>query len=256
MYPTLISFGSVSISTFSVMVLIAFLAGYYVAEKTIIKRGEDRNLADILLIASVIGGLGGAKLLFLIQNATFAEFIGDPYRYLSSGYTFLGGLVGAILMIYLVSLYKKISIWHLTDISAPALILAYGIGRIGCFLVGDDYGVPSGLPWAVSFPDGAPPTIQNVHPTQLYDTIFMTIFFIILWKLKDRDNPAGWLTSVTLIVLGTERFFIEFIRETTPSFINGLSQAQLISLALIFVGILKLLSISVSGKSGKDMVIN
>lgn len=244
MYPTLIKFGSVSISSFSVMVLIAFLVAYYLCEKDLIRRGEDRNIADLLLIASVVGGLGGAKLLFLYQNATFTEVIQNPLRYISSGYTFLGGFIGAILMIYLVSVYKKVSLWHLTDVSAAPLILAYGIGRIGCFLVGDDYGVPTSLPWGLSFPNGAPPTIQKVHPTQLYDSICMFVIFYFLWKLKDKENPTGWLTSVTFIVLGIQRFLMEFIRSTTSSFIEGLSQAQLISLALIFIGIIKMVIIS------------
>ena len=71
----------------------------------------------------------------------------------------------------------------------------------------------------------------------------MFIFFFILWKIKDRKNPVGWLTSITIIVLGAERFLVEFIRNTTPSFIEGLSQAQLISLVLVFVGIFKLIYI-------------
>ena len=118
MYPTLVKFGSVSVSSFSVMVLIGFLVAYYFCEKDLVKKGEDRTLADLLLIGSVIGGLGGAKLLFLFQNATFSEVVGEPLRYLSSGYTFLGGLLGAILMIYLISLYKKMSIWRLADLSS------------------------------------------------------------------------------------------------------------------------------------------
>ncbi|MGI9554140.1 MAG: prolipoprotein diacylglyceryl transferase [Thermodesulfobacteriota bacterium] len=249
MYPTLIKFGSVSVSSFSVMVLIAFLAAYYLCEKDLIKRGEDRNIADLLLIASVIGGLGGAKLLFLYQNATISEVIQDPMRYMSSGYTFLGGLIGATVMIYVVSVYKKVSFFHLTDLASAPLIFAYGIGRIGCLLVGDDYGVPTNLPWAVSFPNGAPPTIENVHPTQVYDTICMLIIFYFLWKLKDKGHPTGWLTSVTFIVLGAQRFLVEFLRSTTPSFINGLSQAQLISLVLIFLGIIIMVVSSSKKKS-------
>ena len=243
MYPTIVKFGSVSISSFSVMVLISFFAAYFLAERILIKKGEDGQLADVLMIGSIIGGLGGAKLLFIIQNASFSEVIIDPMRYLSSGYTFLGGLIGALICIYIISIYKKIRFWHLTDICAAPLIFAYALGRIGCFLVGDDYGVPSDLPWAVAFPNGAPPTIQEVHPTQIYDSIFMFIFFIVLWKLKDQKRPDGWLTSITIIVLGAERFLIEFIRNTTPSFIEGLSQAQLISLALVFIGIFQLIYI-------------
>ena len=244
MYPTLVKFGSISISSFSVMVLISFFAAYFIAERILIKKGEDPQLADVLMIGSIIGGLGGAKILFIIQNATISEVVNDPMRYLSSGYTFLGGFIGALICIYLISLYKKISFWHLTDICAAPLIIAYAIGRIGCFLVGDDYGVPSDLPWAVAFPNGAPPTIIEVHPTQIYDSIFMFFFFLVLWKLKELDRPNGWLTSIVLIGLGGQRFLIEFIRNTSPSFIEGFSQAQLISMVLVFIGIFKLVYIN------------
>lgn len=226
------------------MVLIAFLVAYYLEEKEVVRKGGDRVLADLILIASVIGGLGGAKLLFLYQNSTISQVLEDPLRYLSSGYTFLGGLLGSIILIYLVSIYKKVSFWFLTDSTAPALVLAYGIGRIGCLLVGDDYGTTTDLPWALSFPNGAPPTIQKVHPTQIYDTLSMIILFIFLWKIRKKNVSLGWLSSITLICLGIQRFLIEFIRNTTPSFIEGLSQAQLISLVIIMVSLVKLVQIS------------
>jgi len=130
-----------------------------------------------------------------------------------------------------------------TDSLAPGLILAYGIGRIGCFLVGDDYGTPSDLPWAIAFPKGAPPTTERVHPTQIYDTLLMIGLFFLLWKIRKKNLPDGWLSAVMFILLGVERFLIEFIRTTTPSFISGLSQAQLISVGMIILGALKLIQI-------------
>lgn len=244
MYPTLIKFGSVSISSFSVMVLIAFLVAYYIAELEVERKNADRSLADLLLIMAVLGGLGGAKLLFLYQNATLSEVIADPLRYLSSGYTFLGGLLGATFLVFVLSRIKKISFWFLADCSAPGLILAYGIGRIGCLLVGDDYGVPTDLPWGISFPGGAPPTIEQVHPTQIYDTILMVILFAFLWSIRKKSYANGWLTSIAFISLGVERFLMEFIRNTTPSFIPGISQAQLMSLLLVMIGVIRLIQIS------------
>lgn len=244
MYPTLLKFGSVSISSFSVMVLIAFLAAYYTAELEVKRKNADRSLADLLLIMSVLGGLGGAKLLFLYQNASLSDVMANPLRYLSSGYTFLGGVLGAIILVFILSRVKRISFWFLTDCCAPGLALAYGIGRIGCLLVGDDYGVPTDLPWGMSFPKGAPPTIEQVHPTQIYDTILMLILFSFLWSIRKKSPANGWLTSILFILLGVERFLMEFIRNTTPSFVPGISQAQLMSLLLVTVGIIKLIQIS------------
>lgn len=251
MYPTLIKFDSFYISSFYVMVLAAFLVAYYLCEKDLIKRGEDKSTADILLAASFVGGLGGAKLLFLYQNAAFSEVIQDPLRYFSSGYTFFGGFIGALFMIYLVSVYKKVSFWHLTDVSSVPVVIAYGIGRIGCLLAGDDYGIPTDMPWAMSFPNGFPPTMEKVHPTQIYDSIIMFIVFYFLWNLKNTNHAVGFLTSLIFIILGTQRFLMEFIRNTTPSSIDGLSQAQLIALSLLCVGIVKMVMIY-SGKKEKQ----
>lgn len=252
MYPTLFTVGDIYVSSFSVMVLIAFLVGYFVAEVELKRKGLNSNLADLLLIACVIGGLGGAKILFLYQNVGFSDFISDPVRYLASGFTFFGGFIGVLILIWFVTQMKRVSYLKVTDSLTPGIILAYAVGRIGCFLVGDDYGTPSTLPWAISFPNGSPPTYLTVHPTQIYDTISMAIFFIILWKIRKKDFPIGWMTAVALMVLGVQRFFIEFIRSTTPSFVPGLSQAQIISIILVVVGGAMLYKVGQNEGKGKE----
>src|SRR5690606_1912859 len=133
------------------------------------------------------------------------------------GFTFLGGLIGAVFLAWIVTQMKRVPFLVITDLASPLLIIAYAVGRVGCLLVGDDYGVPSNLPWAIAFPNGSPPTFDRVHPTQIYDTICMLILFAVLWKIRKRDYPTGWLTAVTIIALGVQRFFVEFLRETTPS---------------------------------------
>jgi phosphatidylglycerol:prolipoprotein diacylglycerol transferase len=240
MYPTLFEIGGVSVSSFSVMVLIAYLVAYRLIIIETGRKGLSGNLGDILFGATIVGGLTGAKILFLIQNTTFSEFIANPIRFLASGLTFHGGLVGALILIGLIVWKSGISFWLVADALAPALVIAYAIGRVGCLLAGDDYGTPSDLPWAMAFPNGSPPTTERVHPTQIYTTLIMTCVFAFLWKVRKKDLPVGWLSSLTFIILGVERFFMEFIRNTTPSFIPGISQAQLISVGLIAVGVLKL----------------
>ncbi len=247
MYPTLISYGSISISSFSVMVLLAFITGYLIGESELKRKGLNGDLADYIFIACFIGGLGGAKVLFLYQQATFSEFIAEPTRYLASGFTFFGGFIGALILIWIVIRIKRVSYLKVTDSLGPCLVLAYAVGRVGCFLVGDDYGIPSTLPWALSFPDGSPPTFEKVHPTQLYDTISMTIVFLVLWKIRKREFVAGWMTAITFIILGSQRFLIELIRSTSPSFIPGVSQAQIISVVFIILGMVMLYRIKKTG---------
>ena len=238
MYPVLFRIGDISVSSFSVMVLIGFLVAYVLGESEFKRKGLNGNLVDLLLIASVIGGLGGAKILFLYQQVPITDFIADPVRYLASGFTFFGGLIGAFILAWLVTQMKRISFLSVTDLACPLLIIAYAVGRIGCLLVGDDYGIPSDLPWAIAFPEGSPPTSQTVHPTQAYDTICMVILFAVLWSIRKKELPTGWITAVTFIALGVQRFLVEFLRHTTPSFIPGISQAQLIAVVLVLTGII------------------
>jgi len=249
MYPTLFEIGNLSVSSFTVCSIIAFLMAYIIGIIEFKRKGISESLLDLLFGLSIIGGVIGAKLLFLFQNATLSQFLAEPLRYLSSGYTFYGGLLAAIFTFVIVTRLKKINFWLIGDAAAPALLLAYSIGRIGCLLIGDDYGTPSGLPWAVSFPNGSPPTSERVHPTQLYDTILMFIAFLFLWRIRERNLPVGWISYATLLILGVERFLIEFIRSTTPSFIPLLSQAQIISVGFIVVGLYKFMQLKIRTKN-------
>ncbi|MER3445781.1 MAG: hypothetical protein C4291_02600 [Candidatus Dadabacteria bacterium] len=241
MYP-IIRIGSFTISSYTVMMIIGFLVAYKLCESEFKRKGLGEDLLDMAFIASIIGGLIGAKILFLLENVTLSQFISDPVRYLSSGLTYLGGFVGAALLFLTVMHIKRVNFWLAADAMAP-IVITYAIARIGCFLVGDDYGTPSNLPWAMSFPIGSPPTNERVHPTQIYEVLLTLGIFIYIWKIRKRNMPIGWLTSMVLILTGVERFLIEFIRHTTPSFIPGISLAQLMSLGLIIAGVLKLIQI-------------
>jgi phosphatidylglycerol---prolipoprotein diacylglyceryl transferase len=115
--------------------------------------------------------------------------------------------------------------------------VGYAVGRIGCFLRGDDYGIPTDLPWGLSFPKGLPPTTVKVHPTQIYETLAsLVIFAIILWVMSPRFKREGPLIFVYAVFAGIERFLVEFIR-TNDSFAWGLTQQQWIAIGMMVVGI-------------------
>lgn len=242
MYPDFIKIGDFVISSFGVMVAIAFLTAYWISSKEFKRKGLSEELLGNLFIAAMIGGIGGAKLLYLLENIPLKELFSDPIQHIFArgGLTFYGGLIGSLLLTWIVVKRHKISFWKIGDAVAPALALAYSIGRIGCFLVGDDYGVPSTLPWAVAFPKGLPPTLETVHPTQVYEVIIMVVVFLFLWKIRKRDYKVGYIFSIYLILAGVERFLIEVIRNTTPSPIPDLSIAQLIAIVLILAGAVKI----------------
>jgi len=208
MYPELFRIGNFTISSYGVMVAFAFLAAYWLSSVDFKRRRLDERLLGNFLIGAMVGGL-----------------------------------LGAALLMWFIAHRNKMSFWTLGDAVAPGLAIAYTIARIGCFLVGDDYGVPSDLPWAMAFPKGLPPTTERVHPTQIYEIILMGAVFIYLWKIRKKSAPTGWLFSIFLILAGLERFLIEFVRSTTPSPIPHLSLAQLMSIGMIIIGIIKLIQI-------------
>jgi phosphatidylglycerol---prolipoprotein diacylglyceryl transferase len=246
MYP-IIRMGSFAISSYTVMMIIGFIVAYRLCEGEFKRKGLGGDLLDWVFVASIIGGLVGAKILFLLENVTFSEFVADPVRYLSSGLTYLGGFVGAAVLFLIVTRIKKVNFWLATDAMAP-IVITYAIARIGCFLVGDDYGIPSNLPWAMAFPNGSPPTNERVHPTQIYEILLTLGIFVYVWKIRKKNMPIGWLSAIILMLTGAERFLVEFVRHTTPSFIPGISLAQLMSLGLIIVGVLKLVQIKVQAR--------
>lgn len=245
MFPELLTIGDFQITSFGAMVAASFLVAFWISGMEFERKGLSRQLHEHGFLACLVGGILGAKLLFLIENIPLSDLISYPVHYLllRGGLTFYGGFFLALFAFFAVTKKHKESFWKVLDATAPALSIAYATGRVGCLLVGDDYGIASTLPWAMPFPKGSPPTLEAVHPTQLYETIIMSLVFLALWKIRKKDRPVGWLASIYLGLAGLERFFIEFIRNTTESPISGLSIAQIMALALILVGALKYISL-------------
>lgn len=254
MYPEIIRIGDFTVSSFGLMIALCFLAGYWIVTLEAKRKKLNEKLVSNLFLASMLGGIVGAKLLYLFENVPLSELMRHPLDNLLSrgGLTYYGGFFGAFFLAWIIAHRNRLSMWVVGDLAAPALALAYAIGRIGCLLVGDDYGVPSDLPWAIAFPKGLPPTTETVHPTQLYEIIIMSVVFLYIWKIRKRVRPAGWLFSVYLILAGLERFFIEFIRNTTPSPVPWLSVAQLTALFIIAVGVIKLYRIRSAGQRAEE----
>jgi len=241
-YPDLIKIGNFSISSFGVMVAFSFLVAYWLCLKEFRRKNLSEDLLGNLFLAAMIGGIAGAKLLYIFENVPIKEILQNPVQHIFSrgGLTFYGGLFGALLLTWLVAKRGKLDFWVLGDSVAPAMAIGYSIGRIGCFLVGDDYGIRSDLPWAVAFPNGLPPTIETVHPTQIYETLIMLIVFLYLWRIRKNSNKTGYIFSLYLILAGSERFIIEFLRNTSPGPISNLSIAQTMAVVIILFGLYKI----------------
>jgi phosphatidylglycerol---prolipoprotein diacylglyceryl transferase len=233
MYPELFHIGGFTMNSFGVMMALAFISAGIVAHWQFKKRGVRPDFIYPLLIAAVIGGLLGAKIHYLILHPD--EW---PRNMISgSGLVWFGGLFGAIIAVVLVTWVSKQRLAAIMDSGAIAVSIGYAFGRMGCFLRGDDYGVPTDLPWGMSFPKGLPPTDVRVHPTQLYEiAATLVIFAILVWVVSPRFKREGPLMFAYAILAGIERFLVEFIRTNEPVAL-GLTSQQWIAVAMFFAGI-------------------
>ncbi|MFQ6616893.1 MAG: prolipoprotein diacylglyceryl transferase, partial [Fidelibacterota bacterium] len=226
----------VKIYSYGVMLVVAFLVDYVLLKSELKRRGKDPRLAGDIVFWAAVGGIVGSRVYYIVENLD--RFVRHPFGMIfgGAGLVFLGGLVGGLIAVTLL-LKKRGEPWlPMADALAPLVMLGYAIGRIGCFLVGDDYGVACSLPWGIAFPKGTPPIDTPVHPTQLYETGLGLILFGVLWNLRTKLKPHGMLFFLYLVLAGVERFFIEFIR-TNPRYLLGLTGAQILSVGMITAGV-------------------
>jgi len=240
MYPTVLRFGNFEVTSFGVMVAVGALVGLWVFGRELARSGLPASGSDAAM-AGVFGGLAGAKLLWV------AEHFGDePFRDLllsRGGMSWFGGFAGGVLTALIVMWRMRLPIVATLAASTPALAIGHAIGRIGCFLVGDDYGRPSDLPWAVAFPRGLPPIDVPVHPTQLYE---MAALFVVAWLLvrwRRRGVPDAIVIGRYLILAGGVRFAIEFLR-VNQRIVGPFTLAHLVSAAMVMLGAATLLTAS------------
>ena len=230
--------GPVTLQTFGIMFALAFVAAGALVAKRLDELGKPVDWAYEMIFAALVGGIVGARLDFMIEN--WSEVSDDPLGNLFSGegLVLYGGEIGGALGVVLWARYRRLLDHTLLDIAAPGLALGYAVGRIGCQLSGDgDYGIPWDGPWAMSYEDGTVPTPPGVevHPTPIYEMLAMGLVAYVLWRLRTRFRP-GLLFALYLVLAGVERFLVEFIRRNDEILV-GLTQAQLISLAMIAAGV-------------------
>ena len=181
--------GDQAVTSFGAMLFLALLVGGAYFARRLAALGVQRAVAWDLAVVAAVGGLLGAKLMFALENLPTVADAPAAVLTARSGLSWFGGLTGAAALVLWRARALRIDAWELGAAATPPVLLGYAIGRIGCFLVGDDYGIPTALPWGVAFPLGAPPTTPTnlrelfdavpgvpagvefvrVHPTQLYE---------------------------------------------------------------------------------------
>jgi phosphatidylglycerol:prolipoprotein diacylglycerol transferase len=249
-YPILFRIGGIPIESFWVAVLAGFLAALAVARSELQRQGHDPAAAYDLLLWAYVGGFIGARV-FLVFTA-WDQVARDPFEVLlsGSGWVWQGGVVGGAVAVAWKARALGIPVADVSDFAGPCLAIGQAIGRIGCQLAGDgDYGVHTDLPWGMSYPNGAVPTTDTVHPAPLYEAVLYTLIFAILWRQRRRPHAPWSFFGQYLVLSGAARFAIEFVRRN-PAVALGLTLAQWVSLASIAIGGALLLVPNVHGGHG------
>ena len=218
------------------MLWLASVAAAFVMDRNFRRARIQADAVGMVAIA-VVAGIVGAKLWHVIDTPEEFRALGWRVLWDSSGFAWFGGLLFGISALVFQGWWSKIGGLRTLDLATPAAAIGYGIGRIGCFLSGDGcYGLPTNLPWGMSFPRGVDPIFVRVHPTPLYECGANLLIGAWLWVRGGRRRPTGALLGEYLLLSGIARFMVEFIRRN-PKVLWGLSNAQLASAASALIGI-------------------
>jgi phosphatidylglycerol:prolipoprotein diacylglycerol transferase len=231
-----IELGPLTLQTFGICFALGFLAAGAVIARRLEEIGKPRDWAYEMAFAALVGGLVGGRIDYVVQNWDSAsdDLLGSLFG--GTGLVWLGGVIGGAIAVMLWARWRGFLELRMFDLAAPSLALGNAIGRVGCQLSGDgDYGRATDMPWGMAYPEGTVRTLQEVHPTPVFETLAMGLIALGLWSLRNRVRPGG-LFALYLVLAGAERLLIEFIRRN-DDFALGLTEAQLISAAMVLGGL-------------------
>jgi len=238
MHPVLLRTPFFTIYTFGLLLAAAYLSALWWVVRSARRQRLDAELFMSLGTWAIVGALLGAKALLMIRAGVDASLI-------ASAGDFYGGFIGALVASAIFFWrHPKLPVWRASDICAPAIALGQAIGRLGCFMAGDDYGRPTNQPWGVAFtnPDaaeiGGVPLGVKLHPVQLYESAVCLVLFGILVWLERRRHRDGDVIIAYTVLYAIARFVLEFFRgDADRGFVFGgaLSTSQFIGLILFVV---------------------
>jgi phosphatidylglycerol:prolipoprotein diacylglycerol transferase len=234
MYPELFTIFGYTVSTFGLMLATAFLVGSWITGLRMAEEGLDPESATTILIYVIVGGILGSKLYYAVdvslrdEDRAFLDLL-----FARDGITWYGGLLMATAVGAIGCRIHGIPVKTFADCTAVAGAVGQAIGRVGCFLVGDDYGRATDVPWGVHFARGAPPTQGPVHPTQLYEIAWLLPVAGFLWW---RRKKSPFLFGEYLALNGFGRIVIENWR-VNQKVALGLTEPQWIGAGLVALGL-------------------
>lgn len=236
MLPYLHFFG-LSIPTFGLMLFVATMIAAWIMDRNFHRAQVDADAVSLVAI-TLFAGIVGAKLWHVVDTPLEFRMGGWHTLLDSGGFAWFGGMVFGITALLVQGWRARLGGLRTLDLAAPSAAIGYGFGRLGCLFSGDGcYGVPTLLPWGMSFPNGIDPTFDRVHPTPLYEFGIALLMAGFLWMRGGKPHGRGAIVGQYLLLSGMARFLVEFIRRN-PRVLWGLSNAQLASLGSVLAGIL------------------
>ncbi|MCH8744959.1 MAG: prolipoprotein diacylglyceryl transferase [Chloroflexi bacterium] len=260
--PNILDFGPFLLSWHGFLTFISVALAVYLVHRWATREGLDSDSVLSVAVWSIIGGIVGARVVHVI------DFWSVVYQHnpLSVFYVWQGGIAiyGAILggfaggSLYIIvrnsdwfiAFWEKLpgifgqpgkaplpGLGHLADITAPALLIAMAIGRIGDVINGEHFASFTRLPWGVIYTHANSPGLGRAasHPAVVYELIFDLLLVLVLWPLRNRLRPQGMVFALFLGMYSTGRFFISFLRQEFNTYFLGLNEAQLVALLVVIV---------------------
>ncbi len=248
MHPVLFDFGFFQLRTYGVLVTLGVLLGVWFAAKHLKRFGIPENKVWDVAVYSMIFGVVGARLAFVIQHwSYFQRNPGEILAVWQGGLTFYGILLGAVPILWFIRKYRW-NFWAVLDATIPGITLGIAIGRWGCFFNGCCYGKPTDLPWGVVYPPGSEPHLHfgdvPVHPSQIYESIGDAILFLLYLFLLKRigTRKPGVVGALALIFTPMVRFLVDFTRTYEPNaYVLGFTFNQWIAIGLMLIGLILLI---------------
>lgn len=244
MHPRLLTTPFFTLYTFGALLATAYVSAVWWLMREGRRERVDADALFSLAFWAVAGAIVGARVLLVVRE--LPDYLSDPNiafwsSVLTSAGDFYGGFIGALIASALFfRRHPQLPFWRTADMCGPAIALGQAIGRIGCFMAGDDYGRPAQVPWAVIFTDpdaatiGGAPLRVPLHPVQLYESIVCVVLFVVLIRLLRRKRFDGEVILAYTAAYAIARFVLEFFRgDTDRGFVIGwLSTSQFIAAIL------------------------
>lgn len=236
MYPILFNLGPITIRSYGLFLVLAFILGTFIIWKEGRRSGyNEEKLLDYAVVL-LVSALLGARLFYVLFN--IGEFAPDPLRIFEvwqGGFVFYGALIGGILGAWYYVRKVKWPFFQIADFTVIAAALAAAIAKVGAFLAGSDYGITTTAPWGVTVIG----QLGARHPAQLYEAVYYVFMFYLLKMLDRQKKKSGGVFFVYVLLLGAGRWVLEFFRGDS-TFIGNFKVAQVVSILLVIVGVVGL----------------